>query len=717
MGAVYKAEDTKLKRIVALKFLPPELTPDEDAKERFIHEAQAASALDHPNICNIHEINQTDEGQMFIAMACYEGETLKVRIAKGEIRIEGALQIAIQVAQGLQQAHEKGIVHRDIKPANIVVTKDGVAKILDFGLAKLAGQAKLTKTGSTLGTAAYMSPEQAKGEEVDQRTDIWSLGVVFYELLSGRLPFRGEHEAALLYSIVHESPVPITTYRADVPAPLTLIISKALEKERTERYQSARELVDDLNKAAATPVAVPKQEKSIVVLPFVDMSPQKDQEYFCDGIAEELMNALAKLQHLRVASQTSARSFKGKGLDVRAIGQTLNVGTVLEGSIRKAEQKLRIAVQLVNVEDGYQLWSERYDRQLDDVFAVQDEISRAILEALKIKLGLGEDERRVKRYTENLEAYQLFLKGRFYLNERSAASLKKSLEYFDEALQKDAGYALAYAGMADSYLLLGWYGDLRPNESYSRARSAVKRALELDPSLAEAHTSLAAIKEAFDWDFAGAEQEFQKAIELNPNYATARHWYGLYLARMGRYEEAHRQLQRALELDPFSPTININVGVAYYLEREYAQAVPRFRKALEIDPGFLPAHASLGRVLVEQGLHEEAVLELMSANVTGNDPWILANLVHAFSRAGNRKAALLIYNELKEMSPRRHVPTACLAIAYSSLGETDKAFEMLEQAYQERAGLWFLLRGDPVFDNLRSDPRFTSMLRRIGLAY
>jgi serine/threonine-protein kinase len=560
-----------------------------------------------------------------------------------------------------------------------------------------------------------MSPEQAKGEEVDQQTDIWSLGVVLFEMLAGHRPFRAEHEAALMYSIVHEEPQALSRFRPDVPASVASVVSKALLKDRASRYQTAQELLSELATATAPGVQLPRQEKSIAVLPFVDMSPQRDQEYFCDGIAEELINALGKLQHLRVASRTSTFSFKGKGPDIRTIGEKLKVTTVLEGSIRKAGNRLRITAQLVKVEDGYQLWSERYDRELDDVFAVQDEISKAIVDRLKIKLGLGEDELIVKRYTENLEAYQLYLKGRFYLNERTVDSLKKSLEYFDQAVQKDPNYALAYTGMADSYLLLGWYGGRVPSESFSHARTAVRKALDIDPSLAEAHASLAAIKEGYDWDFVGAEQEFQRAIELNPNYAMACHWYGVYLARMGKFDEARRQLHRALELDPYSPTININVGTAYYLAREYDEAIPHIRKALEIDPNFIPAHSSLGQVMLALGRYDEAIIELMCANVTGNDPWILANLVHAYALAENKQAAMLIYDELKEMSARRYVPAVCHAIACSSLGETDKAFEMMEQAYQERAGLWFLLLGDPVFDNLRADPRFTALIKKIGL--
>ncbi|MFQ5641552.1 MAG: protein kinase, partial [bacterium] len=480
MGVVYKAKDTKLKRTVALKFLPPDLTRDDEAKERFMLEAQAASALDHPNICTIHEIDETKDGQLFIAMACYQGETLKQRLesvganGRSPLPVAEAIEIVIQIAHGLAKAHEQGIVHRDIKPANIMVTTDGIVKILDFGLAKLTGATQLTKTGTTLGTVAYMSPEQAQGVTVDHRTDIWSLGVVLYEMVSGELPFRGEYEAAVIYSILNEAPEQETA----IPANLQQIVAKALAKEPEERYQQMDELLADLNslkkelesEATKETAAEEKAAPSIAVLPFVDMSPEKDQEYFCDGMAEDLIDTFTKLEGLQVVSRTSAFQFKGKELSIQKIGAELKVNHVLEGSVRKAANRLRITAQLINVADGYHLWSEKYDRELEDVFAIQDDIASTIVNTLKVKL-VGEPEvPLIKRYTENLEAYQLYLKGRYFWNKRHQGELQQAMAFFNQTIEKEPTHALAYTGLADSFFIIGHYCYLPPKEAFLKAK-------------------------------------------------------------------------------------------------------------------------------------------------------------------------------------------------------------------------------------------------------
>ncbi|MCZ6776598.1 MAG: protein kinase, partial [Ignavibacteria bacterium] len=488
MGTVYKAQDLKLDRSVALKFLPSYLSQAEEEKKRFVHEAKAASALDHPNICTIHEIDQTEDGQMFIAMACYEGKTVKEKIEHGPPPLDQAIDITIQVAQGLAKAHSQGIIHRDLKPANIMVTNDGMVKILDFGLAKLAGQTKLTKTGATLGTAAYMSPEQVKGVSADHRIDIWAFGVVLYEMVTGKQPFAGDYEQAVMYSIIHEEVEPMTTLRNEVPPELEQLVQKAMNKDANERHENMDELLAELELVKHSFVAEDvrsstRKEKplpSIAVLPFVNMSAHSENEYFSDGLAEELINALTKIKGLQIVARTSAFSFRGKEIDIREIGRKLNVRTVLEGSVRKAGNRLRITVQLVKVADGYQLWSERYDKEMDDVFAIQDEISLAIVERLKVELLSEEKATLAKRYTENPEAYSLYLKGRYYWNKRTAEGFRKAIENFRTAIAEDPTYASAYAGLADSYALLGDVGvtAIPPKEAFSNAKTTVQKALE-----------------------------------------------------------------------------------------------------------------------------------------------------------------------------------------------------------------------------------------------
>jgi len=517
MGVVYKSEDTKLKRTVALKFLPPYLTDEPEATERFIQEAQTASALDHNNICTIHEIGETSEGQMYIVMTYYEGETIKKKIKHGSLELEHILNYIIQVAEGLRKVHVNGIVHRDIKSTNVMITRDGIAKILDFGLAKLAGRTGITKTGSTLGTVAYMSPEQAQGLKIDHRTDIWSLGVVMYEILTGQLPFKGDNDQVIIYSIVNEDYTPITEIRSDVWIELEQVVANAMQKDCSDRYQSMDEFLIDLksiNKklhSSQLEVVIVRKTTlpSIAVLPFLDMSPQKDQDYFCEGIAEELINALTKIEKLRVASRTSSFQFKGKSHHVHQIGKELNVKTVLEGSVRKAGNKLRITAQLVNANNGYHLWAEKYDRDMEDIFAIQDEISLAIVDKLKVELLGDEKARLVKRYTENQEAHNLYLKGLYFWNRQHEYGYLKSMEYFQQAIEQDALYALPYTGIADAFTLLGLYGFLPPREAYVKARSAAIRALDIDDTLAEAHLSMALIHFWLDWNWFYADKEFK----------------------------------------------------------------------------------------------------------------------------------------------------------------------------------------------------------------
>jgi serine/threonine protein kinase len=724
MGVVYRAEDTRLKRLVALKFLPPGLTRDSEAKERFTREAQAASALDHNNICTIYEIDETDDGQMFIAMACYDGETLREKIKRNPLRVEEALDIAIQVAQGLVKAHEKGITHRDIKPANIMVTDESTVKIMDFGLAKLAGQSRLTEAGTTVGTVAYMSPEQVRGREIDHKADIWSLGVVLYEVLAGELPFRGEGDQATIYSILNEEPQPVASIKRDIPGELEDLVSRALTKDPGSRYENMGDFLVDLRKAredlevdVSKRLSESKAKPSVAVLPFIDMSPQKDQEYFCDGMAEELINALTNLEGLQVASRTSAFQFKDKGHDIREVGRRLKVQNVLEGSVRKAGDKLRITAQLVSVADGYHLWSEKYDREMEDIFVIQDEISLAIVEKLKLKLLRREKARLVKRFTEDEEAYNLYLKGRYFWNRRHEGGLQRGLECFQEAIAKDPNYALAYVGVADCYNLLGLFSWVRPKEAYPNARAAAQRALEIDSTIGEAHTSLGWISTWFDWDWPAAEIEFKQALALSPNYATAHEWYSLYLANSGRLNELEAVISRALELDPLSLIINATKGLCYYYMRRYDDAIAQCLRTLEMDPNYAMAHLYLEWVYSAHGMWEQAIAsgEKLVA-ISGESPVALGFLGSTYAMSGQHEKAAGILGRLDDLSRQGYVSPYYRAIIHMGLNDKGKAFECFEEAYLERSSFLASFKTAPIYgEYLGSDPRYHDLLKRIGL--
>ncbi|MGB7063270.1 MAG: protein kinase [Candidatus Zixiibacteriota bacterium] len=722
MGEVYLAQDTKLGRKVALKFLPSEYTSQLELKTRFMREARAAAALNHPNIITIHEVAEY-EARPFIAMEYVEGESLKDLIARKELSIGEVLDMALQISEGLAVAHGAQIVHRDIKPQNILMGKDGRVRICDFGLAKAKRDATLTQAGSTLGTIAYMSPEQAQGKEADHRSDIFSFGVVLYETVTGQLPFRGEHEAAVVHSIVNDTPEPLARYKSDVSGELQRIVGKAMEKNREMRYQHSDDLRADLGRlkteletgVTKTLETSVKIMPSIAVLPFTNLSADKEQEYFCDGMAEDIINALTHIEGLRVVARTSAFAFKSKHEDIREIGRKLNVETLLEGSVRKAGSRLRITAQLVNVTDGYHLWSERYDREMEDVFAIQDEISLAIVN--KLKLLVGEKAKLVRRHTDDLEAYNLYLKGRWFWNRRTEAGLKKAIEYLKQAIGKDPSYVLPYTGLADCYNILGWYGYLPPKKAFPRAKAAAEKSLEMDDTLAEAHTSLATVREFYDWDWLAAEREYKRAIERNPSYAPAHHRYAEYLSYMGRHEESIAEVKRATELDPLSLIINAVVGEVYYFARQYDQAIEASQRVIEMDPSFVVAHFLLAFPYAQKAMYDEAIAEAQKAMdlAGGRIPLFVAQLGTIYSYSGKRDEAEKVLDQLHELSKQRYVSPFYIALIYVGIGQKDQAFEWLEKAYDEHDHALETLKVDPMLDSVRSDPRFTELLKRMGL--
>jgi TolB-like protein/Tfp pilus assembly protein PilF len=657
-------------------------------------------------------------------MEFIEGQTLKDRTSSRPLKLHEAIDIAIQVLEGLREAHERGIVHRDINSANVMVTSRGQVKIMDFGLAKQAGLTGITKLGTSVGTIAYMSPEQARGEAVDQRTDIWSLGVVLYEMISGQLPFAGEFDQVVIYSILNQEARPIISHDELVPAGVKEIVRRAMAKSPDDRYQCAADMLADLKLFRGKPEfaalkegpALGAGQRSIAVLPFANLSADKEQEYFCDGMAEEIINALTNVEGLRVVARTSAFMFKDKHEDTREIGRKLNVETLLEGSVRKAGNRLRITAQLINVGDGYHLWSERFDRELADVFAIQDEISLAIVGKLKVGL-LGDEEKKiVKRYTQDLEAYDLYLKGRYHWNRRTPDALRKAIGHFEQVIQKDPEFALAYAGLADCYSMLAQVRVVPPKEVFPKAKALANKALEIDETLAEAHTSLAFVLSCFDWDWTGAEREFRRAIELNPNYATAYQWFAMTLLNLGRTSEAIKEINKALELDPLSLINNTAAGVVYAHTGRQDKAVEQAEKILDMDPTFGFAHEILAYVNERRGKYDEAVEGRLKAYSFAGflSQQEIAALRETYASSGWNgflRGWLKIVHRKAEQGQVLYYGMASL---YARLDDTEKAIECLEKAYQEHD---FSLGGvlmDDEFEKLRSDPRFVRLIKKMG---
>jgi serine/threonine-protein kinase len=807
MGEVYLAQDTRLDRKVALKFLPAELAGNQDRMRRFTQEAKSAAALNHPNIAHIYEIGESD-GVNFIAMEFIDGATLREKIHREHTELRKLLRYLQQVAEGLAKAHAAGIVHRDLKPDNVMITRDGYAKILDFGLAKLTEQTPppgvegeaptavmrqpLSTPGVVMGTVGYMSPEQAQARAVDHRSDIFSFGCLLYEAATGQRAFASESTIDTLHKIVH-APVPLVKdVNPAAPADLTRIVRRCLAKDPDDRYQSIREAAIELRElrrelegaeeldttvppsslgstissgppvgatasgsrvstapassaeyvitgirqhklAAATVLAALVMAsvglaaylhvrsttvaiKSIAVMPFVNEGGNADLEYLSDGMTDTLTSSLSQLSNLNVKGRSSVFRYKGKETNPQTIGKELNVQAILNGRVAQHGDQLTLTWELVDTQTENIIWSEQYDRKQADLVALRSEIARDVTSKLKIKLSDADKQKLTKNYTVNPEAFRFYLLGRFYWNKRTGESLKTAIDFFNQAIEKDPNYALAYAGLASSYAIFPEYSGMPAKDYEPKAEAAANKALEIDETLPEAHAVLGLYKENYEWDWAGAEREFRRAIELDPNSSTAHQWYSIQLSWQGRLEEAMAEIKRAQLIDPLSLIINVNIGVTYRDMRQYDRAVDQYKKVLELDPNFPLARANLGSVYLQQGKFDDAIAEYQKVRaVAGNEPRGFSGLGYAYARAGKKNDALQILNQLLALSKQGFSLSYEIAFMHAGLGDKDQAFEWLNKAYEDHNERLRELKMEPAWDNFRSEPRFADLLQRVGL--
>jgi non-specific serine/threonine protein kinase len=710
MGIVYKAKDIKLDRTVALKFLPVELIKERQAKQRFIHEGKAAAALDHPNICTVYEVDETDE-QAFISMAYIEGQSLKDKIESGPLDIDEAKDIIIQVAEGLKEAHEKGIIHRDIKPANIMLTKKGNAKITDFGLAKLSGGVDLTKTSTIMGTVAYMSPEQAKGEKVDHRTDIWSLGAMLYEMFSGERPFQKSQEQALIFAILNDRPTPLSLLRSDIPTHIEQVIDKSLAKKVNDRYQNIKELIQDLKLS----VTLPKAEKSIVVLPFENLSPDPEQEYFCDGMTEEIISDLSQIHNLLVISRSSAMTYKKTKKKIKEIGQELNVQYVLEGSVRKAGNNLRITAQLINAINDTHLWAEKYSSTLDDVFDIQEKVSRSIVDALRIKISPDEIKRISEKPIDNVQAYECYLKARQEMWRWTEDAFDRALLYLNNGLEIIGENALLYAGIGEVYFNYVNIG-VRQEDYIDKAEEYVKRAFELDPDCPRGHFVLGLINQAFRGNPRKSVDHLKRALAIDPNDSGVLFWLIAGYAFIGKTNATIPLIDRLLKIDPLDQQSHFGAGLVNFLAGNFDLARKHFLKAYQIEPENPVCEIYYGLILLYNKSFKEAYVLINKSEKKWPEHGIvqIGGIINNAIQGKKERVSRLMTSEFEAYCRRDPFWSLHVTQCYALLDEKEKAFDWLENAINRGLiNYHFLNEHDFFLETIRSEPRFKKLMERV----